>query len=344
MALSQIPEAEMLVVCDLIEDRAKKVCEKYSIPKWTIDYHEVLSRSDVDAVMILTLCNAHLELVPAAAEAGKHIFMQKPFASSLKEGVEIYQSVERAGVRLVTSFMHRYFPECLKAKELMDKKAIGDVYMIRHRNAIRSTYEDAVSRIGAIYDIGIHGIDLIRHLTGQEIVKVSATMNPYVQGAHPGKVLGDVSDTISLMNYELANGVLVSHEVVWIQRAGTKSFSSEIYGEEGSLFIRNPLSEKPLAFGSPLEKGQGARWSYPQLNMQRIEGQSKEIVDIGGGAIFTLSGGMVYHHQLFVQDIINNTYNSASAKDGLVTLLVIEAAYESARNEGKAVDVDLSLL
>jgi len=342
-ALSQIPQAEMLIVCDLIEDKARQACEKYSISQWTTDYREVLNRPDIDAVIILTLCNAHLELISAAAEARKHIFIQKPFASNVKKGLEIYQIVEKAGIRLVTSFMHRYFPECLKAKELTDRKTIGNIFMIRQRNAIHGTYELAVFLMGAVYDAGPHGVDLIRYLTGQEIVRVSAMMNPYTKGISPGRVPKDVSDTISLINYELTDGVLVSHEIVWVQKAGTEAFTTEIYGEKGSIFIRDPLGEKPLAFGSPPEEGQGAIWSYPELkNKQQKENRTKEI-DVKGGLRPNISSGII-HHRLFIQDIINNTYNSASAEDGLATLLVTEAAYESAQNEGKAVNIDISLL
>jgi len=341
-ALSQIPQAKLLIACDLIEDKAKRACERYDIPEWTTNYHEVLNRSDIDAVFILTLCDAHLELVKAAAEAKKHIFIQKPFAPNVKEGLEMYQTAKKAGVRLVTSFMHRYFPECIKAKQLMDEKAIGNVFMIRQRNAIHGTYKSAISHGGAVRDIGPHGIDLIRYLTGKEIVKVSAMMDPYTKGVSPSRVPKDTSDVIGLMNYELTDGTLVSHEIVWIQRAGTRAFSTEIYGEKGSIFIRDPLSKEPLAFGSPPEKGQGAIWSYPKLNIQQKESQLEE-ADVGGGLKPNINSGIT-HHRLFIEDILNNTYNSASAEDGLATLFVTEAAYKSARNGGKAIKVDLSFL
>ncbi len=341
-ALSQIPQAKMLIVCDLIEDKAKIACEKYGIPEWTTDYHKMLNRSDVDAVVMLTLYDTHRELVKAAAEAKKHIFMQKPFASNVREGLEIYKNAKKTGIRLVTSFMHRYFFECIKAKQLMDEKTIGNIFMIRQRNAIHGTYKLAISRGGGVHDIGPHGIDLIHYFTGQKIMKVSAMMNSHTKSINMPKVSQNTSDVISLMNYELTDGTLVSHEMVWIQRAGTEAFSTEIYGDKGSIFIRNPLSEKPLALGSPPEKGQGAIWSYPELNIQQKESQLEE-PDVGGGLRPNINSGIT-HHQLFVEDIINDTYNSASAEDGLATLFVTEAAYESARNGGKSINVDLSFL
>ncbi|MFA0774611.1 MAG: hypothetical protein THHGLFOP_000107, partial [Candidatus Fervidibacter sp.] len=83
--LTSLPEVQVRVVCDIDEERAKRRAEEFSVPHWTTDYHAVLADESVKAVFVLVPQGHHAEIVIAAAQAGKHIFCEKPMAMSVAE-------------------------------------------------------------------------------------------------------------------------------------------------------------------------------------------------------------------------------------------------------------------
>jgi len=315
-AIAKVPQARLLAVADIVEDRARECAQEYDIPDVYTDYGRIIEREDIDAVLLLTCCDVHLEVVSAAAETGKHVFMQKPFAPTVEEGRKIVEVAKKAGIRVVTSFMHRYLDEVVKAGEMIRAGAVGKIEMIRHRNAIGSNYNNAVRLGGGVMDIGPHGVDLVRFYSGQRIIKVSALMDCWL-GGREAKVepkWGRAVDMAATMNYELAEGVPASHEVHWTQRGGQGRFMSEIYGDEGTLFVRAMFADKMLAYAK------GNKVEYPDYEERPLG---------------------VLHHQTFVEDILNDTQNSASPEEGLEVLCVTEAAYQSAQNGGAPVPVQI---
>jgi len=240
--------------------------------------------------------------------------MQKPFAPTVEEGRKIVEIANQAGIRVVTSFMHRYLDESVKAGELIRQGAIGEIEMIRHRNAIFSNYKNAVRLMGGVMDIGPHGMDLIRFFSGQKFLKVSAMMNPYLTGVTPNTdgPQGRAVDTAAIMNYELSGGILAAHEVHWTQRGGQGRFMTEIYGTKGTIFVRPMFSDKTLAV------------------VRNGDAEFPEIEETPFG---------VRHHRTFIEDILNDTYNSASVEEGFEVLQVTEACYESASRGGAPVEV-----
>ena len=312
-AIAQVPEAKMVAVADLDEAKAQECAKEYDISDVYSDYRPIMERDDIHAVILLTRCDTHLEVVTAAADVGKHVFMQKPFAMTPEEGQQIVDIATQGKIRVVTSFMHRYMDETVKAGELIRDGAIGEVRLIRQRNCVGNNYEGAVRLWGGVMDIGPHGIDLIRFYSGGEkFVKTSAMMDPHLSGVTPNTdgPNGRAVDTMAVMNYELTNQVLVSHEVHWEQRGGQGRFMSEIYGTEGSLFVRPYPCDKLLALVRKKEV------EYPDLDEEPFG---------------------VRHHRVFVHDVLNDTYESASVEQGLEVLCVTEANYQSAREGGTPV-------
>jgi len=315
-AFQRVDGARLIAVCDIDEQSAREAASRFAIPHWTTDFRALLRRSDIEAVAVFTTYHPKREIILAAVEAGKHVFTQKPLAGSVAVGEELVAAAERANVRLVTSFMHRYQPESRAARALLEAGAIGSLDFVRHRNATRKTFDRAVTWAGGVLDIGPHGIDLLRYLTGRSITKVQALTDAYsaqaagdlprpeVDAVVPGRPV----ETLAVCNYEFDNGLLASHEIQWTTRAGVPQFSSEYYGQTGTLLLRAPLAPGPLAHRTASD----AAWAFPDLPTEPTRG--------------------VYHHQLFVDDVRNDTRHSASARDGLATLRVLEAIYVSARD------------
>lgn len=116
-------------VCDVSPGLAKAMAKLYNIPFWSTDYHDLLKR-DIDAVFILT-GGSHAEIIIEAANAGKHVFVEKPICFTPEEGEEVLKTVKETGVKILVAYMKRYDPAYLKATELA-------------RNIEGITYVDAI--------------------------------------------------------------------------------------------------------------------------------------------------------------------------------------------------------
>ena len=96
---SQISGACLAAVCDLVEDKAQKIGEQFSIPYFT-DMHEMMQKVNVDVVVVLTESGMHAEHVVALAPYGKHIVVEKPMALTLNDADDMIRACDQAGVKL----------------------------------------------------------------------------------------------------------------------------------------------------------------------------------------------------------------------------------------------------
>ena len=101
-------------------------------------------------------------------------------------------------------------------------------------------------------------------------------------------------------------------------------FSAEIIGTEGVILLRHPLSKSRLAIRSSILAESKGEWYFPEITEPNKGTGEKR--------------GGLYHHKLFIADILNNTWNSASIEDGIATLKVVLAAHEAAE-KGIAVEI-----
>ncbi len=317
-ALARIDAAEFVVACDLAAERARETVAKFDAPDAVTDYEQVVARDDIDLVCVFTKIDTHAEIAIAAAHAGKHVFLQKPFARSVAEGREIARAAEEIGVEIVPAFMHRYFDESLLAAELVRDGAIGEVEFMRQRNATRNAPETAPSYGGAMMAIGAHGIDLIRAVTGEEIARVVAR----VEGTSGGCGVRDRDvreqrdlrggEVNAFMLYELASGATVGHEVQWSQAAGAARWESEVYGTHGTILVRVPRTGADLAHfsaaGAERPTGEPVEWVTPELPGRKM-----------GAA----------QHETLIGSLLTGDGSAQTAADGLAVLRVCEAARQS---------------
>jgi len=145
---------------------------------------DALLARDLDLVVIDSENAKHLEHVRAAAERGIHVFCEKPIGSDLRMAREIRRVVERSGILFTTGFNSRFNPNILTLRRVVEGGEIGEVLMVR----VRVAHSAAVDRWfggwtawfaskelaggGGFLDLGIHGADLLRFLTGDEAVEV----------------------------------------------------------------------------------------------------------------------------------------------------------------------------
>ncbi len=305
--------ADVVAIFSRTLAKAEAKAQRYSIPAFTADYYELLAQDAIDAVVIATPDFTHEAYTVAAVNAGKAVLVQKPMGRSVQECARMIRAAEAAGVSLYVSFMHRYFEEVEEARRLLAEGALGQIYMVRLRNATPGAnwadwfYQKSAVGGGVVLQLGVHGIDLLRQLFG-EIAAVKATtglMKTARQLANGTWVTPDNED-IALITYRMASGALATHEVVYNEIAGTDRFRMEIYGDKGTVWLRTERGR--LAIYAPDYTGK-AEWVTPDLPPTEV--------------------GLCQHRH-FLAMLRGESPPDHSAHDGLASLLVAEAIYRSA--------------
>ena len=239
-----VPGVKLVTVADLNAAQAAEVAERYGAESSDADYQELLERKDVEAVVIATPTNTHVEVVKAAAAAGKHIFCEKPLALTLAGCDEAIAATNAAGVKFQVWFMRRYDPAYSAAKDKIDAGVIGAPVMFKSigRDPRRTSLEFArrANSGGLIADMAIHDFDLARWLMNSEVLRVHSEGDCLVFPEL--KEVGDIDNAV--INLKFVNGAVGNVDV---SRNAVYGYDirTEVLGSKGSLQI-GQLQQTPL--------------------------------------------------------------------------------------------------
>jgi UDP-N-acetylglucosamine 3-dehydrogenase len=125
----QIPETEVTLVYDVVGGAASALAEAVGAEATTRESD--LYADEIDVVCVTTPTPFHSQYAVAAAEAGKHVFCEKPLARTAEQGRQALEAVEKAGVTMMVGHVLRFFPEYVRARELVHSGAVGEVGMVR---------------------------------------------------------------------------------------------------------------------------------------------------------------------------------------------------------------------
>ena len=123
--------AEIVAACGRTETRVRAVSEQYQIADWYTDYKQMLAETDAEAVISLTPIQLHTETTMAALDAGKHVYTEKPVASTVQDASVILAQARKAGLVLVCAPCVMLFPQVQYAQMLFQAGDIGEVYSAR---------------------------------------------------------------------------------------------------------------------------------------------------------------------------------------------------------------------
>ena len=212
------------------------------------DWRRVLERPDIDVIDIALPTYLHAELAIAAAQAGKHIFCEKPFALNVAEAEAMWAAARSAGVVHYLNHNYRRCPAVVLAKQLVDAGELGRIYhwrgayqqswLIDPEHPLDWKLRKEQAGAGPLWDLGSHAIDLAHHLAG-EIAAVSCQMASFVPRrpveGQPG-VTGEVSvECAANLMLEFRDGALGTIETTRYAAGRHNRHTFELYGEKGAL-------------------------------------------------------------------------------------------------------------
>ena len=209
---NKVKGAHMEAVVDVVEETAKASAQELGVSKCFTDYHDILDDPAVDAVVIASPTNLHKQIAIDCANAGKHVFCEKPMAMNTQECEEMIAACEKNNVKLQIGFMRRYDESFVYAKSLIEAGEIGDVVLIRSNtrgpSKPRPWMYDLKKSNGILAELNSHDIDCVRWFAGSEMKSLYAIggnyRNPEAKQEYP-----DYYDNM-VMNGQFENGIQFS--------------------------------------------------------------------------------------------------------------------------------------
>ncbi len=235
----QLPQAELVAVCDLDEARARDVAERYGAPHVYTDCRDMLARDDIAAVSIATPDFAHREIAVAAAQAGKHMLVEKPLATTVEDADAIVQAAADAGVKLMVDFQNRVSPAFQAGRHAVRAGELGELKYIYARLS-NTTFVPTqmlpwASKSSALWFLASHTLDMTCWLLQDRPTRVYAVSRSGVL-----KAMGIDTQDFHVAIVEFTRGAVVTLENSWIlpeTEPNVFNFKMELLGSDGVMYI-----------------------------------------------------------------------------------------------------------
>jgi len=168
---SELPQADLVAVCDINRQRSEAIAERYNIKSYT-DSRDLYRKEDFDAVSICVWSTELFQKAMEALNAGKHVFIEKPMASRSAEAERIVETAKSEGLRLTVGFIERFNPAVKRLKESIEEGRIGQPVSATGKRV--SKWPERIGDIGVVKDTAIHDIDLMRFIFEEDPITVYA--------------------------------------------------------------------------------------------------------------------------------------------------------------------------
>jgi predicted dehydrogenase len=246
--IAKMPElTQLAAVCGLHES-TWAVGEQYGAGYVTNRYEDLLNDPNIDVIDLCVPPIAHLPMAVAAAEAGKHLLVEKPLARNLEEADQIITAARKADVCLMTGHNQRYYGHHAKAKTLIEAGAIGEPYMIvvtvhvhGQIDGFRRFLNEAGG--GTLIDSGVHRFDLIRWVMG-EVETLYAQTGRFLQMQMEG-------EDCAVVSMRFRSGAIGSFSCSWSVKGPRPEETLQIFGPKGAILTEDHTRSLKLSSQNP---------------------------------------------------------------------------------------------
>ncbi len=179
-----------VTICDSDPSKLERMAARYPAANREPRYQRMLEDDSLEAVVIATDVSSHYPLGRAALEAGKHVFIEKPFASSTKEAQTLVEMAEERGLVTMVGHTFLYSPPVVATKRIIDSGELGDILFITSSRVNLGLHQKDVS---VIWDLCPHDFSVLLYWLGEEPIWVSAFGHDYVIDGIPDVAFVDLS-------------------------------------------------------------------------------------------------------------------------------------------------------
>lgn len=308
---------EKLYCCDKDEAKGAKIKSRYPTILTTNNYKELLQNPEIDGAIIATPVSTHFPLAMEFLNAGKHVFVEKPFTSSPKEGEELVANAKAKGKVIMVGHTFEYSPPVIKIKDIIERGELGKIYYISASRVNLGLHQKDVS---VIWDLAPHDFSCLFYWLGEQPIRLSAMGRDYV--------LKGVPD-VAFINMEFASGCTAHVQVSWL--APSKLRRTAIIGSEKMLvYDDTETMEKVKIYDKGVDYKDPETFGEFQLSYR-----SGDIVSPRLDTFEPLNREMRH----FVECCENGLIPKTDGHNGLRVVKALDAAERSLRSGGKIVEI-----
>jgi myo-inositol 2-dehydrogenase / D-chiro-inositol 1-dehydrogenase len=301
---TRIPGVEVAAIADIDLAAAQELAARLHIPAVYEDYHAILSDPTIDAVAICSSTDTHAKIVIEAAQAGKHIFCEKPIDHDLAKIDAALAAVQQAEVKLQIGFNRRFDPNFRKLRQMVAEGKIGLPHILRITS--RDPAPPPVSYVktsgGMFLDMTIHDFDMARYLSGSEVVEVYTTAGVMID---PG--IGEAGDVdTAVITLRFANGAIGTIDN---SRKAVYGYDQrvEVFGSDGMVQAHNNTPDNDVYYHAEGVQSAKPLYFFLERYMDSFIAEMKD----------------------FVQSIQNDTPPPVTGLDGRIPVMIGMAAKKS---------------
>ena len=191
-------------VCDTDEDRLKKAVTRYPFLRTTTDFEDIIGDPEIDAVLIATPISSHHELTMRALNAGKHVFVEKPLATSVAECDEMCKAADKRNLVLMVGHTFVYSPPVRTVKRILEAGELGDIYFVTCSRVNLGLHQRDVS---VVWDLAPHDLSILEYWLGEPPHSVQAMGRSCINNGIPD---------VAFLNVRYASGIIAELQVSWL--------------------------------------------------------------------------------------------------------------------------------
>jgi len=312
------PELELLALCEMDPVKTAKFTSRYPGVPTTSSFDEVLADPRVDAVSIATPPRTHHKLVKQALEAGKHVLVEKPLATTVADAEELVELADERGLVLMPGHTFLYSPPVNKIHELIHDGSLGDVYFVTSARLNLGLYNPD----GVVCDLAPHDLSILLYWLDQSVITVTASGCTVFQ---------DGVEETAFLTLGFEDGTTANVQVSWL--APRKVRQMVIVGSKQMVQYDDTMADEPIRIYD-----RGLDWNLDEpanFGEYQLTYRSGDIVVPRIDAAEPLSLEL----EDFASAITTGRRPRSHARLGLEIVRVLEAAKASIEAFGQPVEI-----
>jgi predicted dehydrogenase len=316
---SHLKGSDVLMCSDLSEERLAHMRNIYPKLETTTDYRRLLSRADIDAVVVATPPETHHGLAIEALRAGKHVFVEKPLALSVAEGTEMVDEAARAGRVLLVGHTFVYTAAVNKIKEVIDSGELGEIFYVSTTRVNLGIFQE---HINVVWDLAPHDVSILNYILDRMPESVATQASCCIRK--------NVED-VAFVSMRYPGNVLAHVHVSWLNP--NKIRSTTVVGSKKMLVYDDVSALEKIRV---YDKGVTVTPHYDTFGEFQLSYRYGDIL------IPKLDDAepLKVACQHFVDCVEKGAKPRSSAAHGLDVVRVLEAATASIREGGRQIDIE----
>jgi len=318
-------DGELLAISDLRPQRLIDAASRYPGVKATTELYEVLSNPRIDAVVIATPVSTHYDLAMQALRAGKHVIVEKPMAMNSAHALQLMEEADRRGLVLAVDHTFVYTSAVRKIRDLVADDGIGDIY---YYDSVRVNLGLFQHDVNVVWDLAVHDLSIIDYVLPMRPVAVSATGLGHVTGQ---------PENIAYLTLFFDAPLIAHVHVNWLAPVKVRR---TLIGGSRKMIVYDDLepSEKIKVYdkgitvnGSGHDPNAASTPDYQMLVGYRAGDMWAPHLD--------MSEALSVEMRQFIECIEQGRQPIADAASGLRVIQILEAASQSLRQRGRAIEL-----